>query len=128
MSAHQMLDGVLYLQTDSAINPGNSGGPLLTADGAVVGINTLKLSEREALGFALSIADYRDAIGDVLAGKPLPPAESVTENRVHAGDALALRRTTVQRGRCRPRRPTRRSWAYAREPPTRSSKQTLRSA
>ena len=79
VSAHQMLDGVLYLQTDSAINPGNSGGPLLTADGAVVGINTLKLSEREALGFALSIADYRDAIGDVLAGKPLPPAESVTE-------------------------------------------------
>ena len=79
VSAHQMMDGVLYLQTDAAINPGNSGGPLMTADGAVVGINTLKLFEREALGFALSFADYRDAIGDVLAGKTLPPAESVTE-------------------------------------------------
>lgn len=79
VSAHQMFDGVLYLQTDAALNPGNSGGPLMTADGGVVGINTLKLFEREALGFALSIADYRDAIGDVLAGETLPPAESVTE-------------------------------------------------
>jgi S1-C subfamily serine protease len=26
------------IQTDAAINPGNSGGPLLTLDGAVVGV------------------------------------------------------------------------------------------
>ena len=79
VSAHQLFDDVLYLQTDAALNPGNSGGPLMTADAGVVGINTLKVFGREALGFALSFADYQDAIGDVLAGETAPPAESVTE-------------------------------------------------
>ncbi len=79
VSAHQMMDGIQYLQTDAALNPGNSGGPLITADGAVVGINTLKIFEREGLGFALSMADYRDEVRAVLAGETAPPAESISE-------------------------------------------------
>lgn len=48
-----------YIQTNSEIYPGNSGGPLVTADGLVVGVNTMKLitEKFEGLGFALNITE-----------------------------------------------------------------------
>lgn len=53
------MSGSSYLQNliqhDASINPGNSGGPLIALNGKVVGINTLKASEGEGLGFAIPI-------------------------------------------------------------------------
>lgn len=43
------------IQTDASINPGNSGGPLLDSEGRVVGINTVKVSTAEGMGFAVPV-------------------------------------------------------------------------
>jgi S1-C subfamily serine protease len=55
------------IQFDTAANPGNSGGPLVTEDGAVVGIVTAILNPKErvfiGIGFAVPIENAAAAVG-----------------------------------------------------------------
>ena len=54
-----------YIQIDAAVNEGNSGGPLLDANGNVLGVITLKMTNAEGIGLAIPITvvtDWMDGI------------------------------------------------------------------
>ncbi len=61
-----------YIRTDARISPGNSGGPLITADGKVIGINTMKrmAGKFEGLGFAIPVAKALQEFSKYLKRNP----------------------------------------------------------
>jgi serine protease Do len=61
-----------YIRTDARIYAGNSGGPLITADGKVIGINTLKLITQkfEGMGFAIPVRRAFQEFNQYLGANP----------------------------------------------------------
>jgi len=60
-----------FIQTDTAINPGSSGGPLITLDGACVGVNTAMIAVAQSIGFAVPSNQVLEFIDNVRAGRGL---------------------------------------------------------
>ncbi|MGI6199280.1 MAG: trypsin-like peptidase domain-containing protein [Christensenellales bacterium] len=52
-------EAVTYLQMSAAISHGNSGGPLLDAEGRVLGINTLQITDGNQIYAAVSVQHLR---------------------------------------------------------------------
>lgn len=58
------------IQTDAQINPGNSGGPLINEHGNVIGINTLKATRGEGIGWAVDIKLAKELLASMNVNLP----------------------------------------------------------
>lgn len=65
----RVMNGLKYIQTDTAINPGNSGGPLVNMNGEIVGVNTFIIRGGDNLGFALPAHYLKEAILEYMPQK-----------------------------------------------------------
>lgn len=76
-AASDMIEGYetgyfnTWLQTDAAINPGNSGGPLVTEEGAVIGINTRSYLGANNLSFAVPSATAKVVMAKLVEGSEI---------------------------------------------------------
>lgn len=60
-----------FIQTDTAINPGSSGGPLITMNGACIGVNTAIIAAAQSIGFAVPSNQILEFLDNVRAGRGL---------------------------------------------------------
>ena len=78
----------LYIQHTAPIDPGSSGGPLMTPDGKVLGVNTLKIRHRENVGLAVPAAIVAGVLAHVAQRAAHPVTTAPNEQAQAACDAL----------------------------------------
>ena len=61
------------IQTDAAINPGNSGGALINMDGELIGINSVKLTDKsvEGMGYAIPVDSIKGLVEELKTAEPV---------------------------------------------------------
>lgn len=85
-SKDRVIRGRQYIQIDAAVNEGNSGGPLLDANGNVLGVITLKLTDAEGIGLAIPITVVLDWMSGVDTSPPVSSASSQNAPRDDTGN------------------------------------------
>jgi S1-C subfamily serine protease len=70
LSNKTSIAGISYHQTDAAINPGNSGGPVFDRFGKVIGIATLKETNKENIGYVLPVSYIFSEYADMYKSTP----------------------------------------------------------
>ena len=92
-SEGQTVKTMLLLQTDATLNPGNSGGPLFNMYGQVIGINTMKLSDKyEGMGFAIPSSGAVKIINSLIS---LGEADYTDSEYVKGGAQIGIRGITL---------------------------------
>jgi serine protease Do len=62
MSTLALINGKKYYQIGMSLNPGDSGGPVLSGDGKVVGVATLRAAKQEGLAFCIPVEDLQASV------------------------------------------------------------------
>ena len=83
------------IQTDASINQGNSGGPLLNVKGEVIGINTIKATGGEGLGFSIPINTAKVFVDIIkqkgqIKEKPILGIKGISANQISKSEELKL--------------------------------------
>ncbi len=90
------------IQTDAAINPGNSGGPLLDAEGRVVGVNTMILSQSRSsagVGFAVPVNIVKQVVPELIeSGHYTYPWLGISGSNLSLDIIEAMELDALQRG------------------------------
>ncbi|MGC4119499.1 MAG: S1C family serine protease [Myxococcales bacterium] len=90
--------GVAYLQFDGTVNPGNSGGPLVTDDGKVVGVVSMKILGGEGMGLALPanyLVEGERAVRPELATGPSSPEWKAVLEKANKADEEEIRKVAT---------------------------------
>ncbi len=70
VSGREAADSISYIQITAPINPGSSGGPLISAQGAVIGVTVAIEARAFNVGYAIPINELKLIFEDLLE-KPL---------------------------------------------------------